>query len=64
MEITSEYHGDIKTRKPAEMTTAELKRTISELEKSMKECAKNLEFERAAELRDVLFELRSSKRSR
>ena len=64
MEITSEYHGDIKTRNPAEMTTAELKRTISELEKSMKECAKNLEFERAAELRDVLFELRSSKRSR
>ena len=64
MEVTSEYHGDIKTRNPAEMTTAELKRTISELEKSMKECAKNLEFERAAELRDVLFELRSSKRSR
>ncbi len=64
MEVTSEYHGDIKTKNPAEMTTAELKRTISELEKSMKECAKNLEFERAAELRDVLFELRSSKRSR
>ena len=64
MEVTSEYHGDIKTKNPAEMTTAELKRTISELEKTMKECAKNLEFERAAELRDVLFELRSSKRSR
>ena len=28
----------------------------------MKEAAKNLDFERAAELRDILFELRASRR--
>ena len=36
---------------------------IKNLEKEMKEAAANLEFERAAELRDMLFDLRSSKRS-
>lgn len=64
MEVTSEYKGEITTKNPAEMTVSELKRTITELEKSMKEAAANLEFERAAELRDLLFELRSSTRSR
>lgn len=32
---------------------------IGELEKQMKEAAKNLEFEKAAILRDQIFELRS-----
>jgi excinuclease ABC subunit B len=32
---------------------------ISELEKQMKDAAKNLEFEKAAILRDQVFELRS-----
>jgi excinuclease ABC subunit B len=32
---------------------------ISELEKQMKEAARNLEFEKAALLRDQIFELRS-----
>lgn len=36
----------------------ELQRLISELEKQMREAAKNLEFERAAVLRDQIFELR------
>lgn len=53
--------GNIKS--PKTMTTGELRETIKNLEKSMKEAAKNLDFERAAELRDLLFELRSSSRA-
>jgi excinuclease ABC subunit B len=37
----------------------ELKRVIIEIEKQMKESAKNLEFEQAAVLRDQLYELRN-----
>jgi len=37
----------------------ELQRMVAELEKQMKESAKNLEFERAAALRDEMYELRS-----
>jgi len=36
----------------------DMQRVISELDKQMKEAAKNLEFERAAVLRDQIFELR------
>ncbi|MEJ5223970.1 MAG: excinuclease ABC subunit UvrB [Anaerolineales bacterium] len=36
----------------------ELERMVSELEKQMKEAAKNLEFERAAALRDEMYELK------
>ena len=32
---------------------------INDVEKAMLEAAKNLDFERATELRDILFELRS-----
>jgi excinuclease ABC subunit B len=37
----------------------ELQRAIAELEKQMKEAAKNLEFEKAAALRDEMYELRT-----
>ncbi len=36
----------------------ELKHTLSEMEKAMKEAAKNLDFEQAAALRDQIYELR------
>ena len=36
----------------------ELKHALAQLEKEMKEAAKNLEFERAAELRDQVYEMR------
>ncbi len=36
----------------------ELKHVLAQLEKEMKEAAKNLEFERAAEIRDSVYELR------
>ncbi|MCS6908703.1 MAG: excinuclease ABC subunit UvrB [Anaerolineales bacterium] len=38
---------------------AELRKLIQDLEKEMKEAAKNLEFEKAAVLRDQIFELRA-----
>ena len=63
IEATKEYRGEVDLKDPKSMTTAELQKTIRELERSMKEAAKNLEFERAAELRDVLFELRASGRA-
>ncbi len=42
-----------------ELPKAEVARLIKELEKSMKEAAANLEFEKAALLRDQIFELRA-----
>ena len=63
VEATKEYHGEMDIRNPKSMTTNELRETIKQLEKNMKEAAKNLDFERAAELRDLLFELRSSTRA-
>ena len=41
------------------MSKMELERTIESLEQEMREAAKNLDFERAMELRDILFELKS-----
>ncbi|MBN1311240.1 MAG: excinuclease ABC subunit UvrB [Anaerolineae bacterium] len=49
--------GDSK-QPPHEMPTAELGRLIKELEKQMKQAAKNLEFEKAALLRDQMMELK------
>ena len=63
VEATKEYHGDIDVKNPKSMTTGELRETIKQLEKSMKDAAKNLDFERAAELRDILFELKASTRA-
>lgn len=51
----AEYQADRAHRK---LPRHELQRLISELEKQMKEAARNLEFERAAVLRDQIFELR------
>ncbi len=44
--------------KKGKMTKKELKTAIAKLEKEMREAARLLEFERAAELRDILIELR------
>ena len=41
-------------------TKEELTMSIDEIEREMKEAAKNLDFERAMELRDILFELKSN----
>jgi len=43
----------------SKMSKKELKALVEDLEKKMKEAAKNLEFEKAAELRDLIFEIRA-----
>jgi excinuclease ABC subunit B len=57
----AEMRGEYKaTSKRAEVTSRnELQRVIAELEKQMKEAARNLEFERAAALRDEMYELKN-----
>ena len=52
----AEEEGRHKGKKPAEMTQKELKVFIKELEKEMKQAASDLQFERAAQLRDQIFE--------
>jgi excinuclease ABC subunit B len=54
----AESRGEYKAGKPESMPRGELKRLITELEAQMKEAAKNLEFEKAAVLRDQVYELR------
>jgi len=48
------------TASPAQLPKADLARMIKELEKQMKESAQNLEFEKAAMLRDQIFDLRQT----
>ncbi|MCC6297810.1 MAG: excinuclease ABC subunit UvrB [Anaerolineales bacterium] len=55
----SEMRGEYKTKGASDLPRNELKQIIHEMEKQMKEAAKNLEFERAAALRDELFDLKS-----
>ena len=55
----SEMRGEYKTKSTGDLPRNELKQIIHEMEKQMKEAAKNLEFERAAALRDELFDLKS-----
>jgi excinuclease ABC subunit B len=54
----AEERAEYNVRSAAKMPKSELQRLIAELEKKMKEAAKNLEFEKAAMLRDQVFELR------
>jgi excinuclease ABC subunit B len=56
----AEARGEYKTkgRETTGLARTEIKRVIEELEKQMKEAAKNLEFEKAAMLRDQVYELR------
>lgn len=55
-----EEKGEYKVKRGGEpFQTQELTRLISELEKQMKEAAKNLEFEKAAIIRDQVFEMRT-----
>ena len=55
-EESADYLPDKDLRK---MSKKELKALLEDLEKQMKEAAKNLEFEKAAELRDMIFEIRA-----
>ncbi|MBD9085382.1 excinuclease ABC subunit UvrB [bacterium] len=50
---------EMEETKPQKMTKEEKINLMNQIEQEMKEAAKNLEFERATELRDILFELKS-----
>ncbi len=54
-EDTAAYQG----KRPLELTRKELKEYVKQLEKDMKQAAADLQFERAAMLRDQLFEYRA-----
>ncbi len=55
----AEPRGEYRVKEAQRMQKSEIQRVIQELEKQMKECARNLEFEKAAVLRDQIYELRS-----
>ena len=46
---------------PKKLTKKEREKTIENVEKEMKQAAKALDFERATELRDMLFELKAER---
>jgi len=50
--------ADASGARPADMPRAEMDRMVKELEVQMKQAAQNLEFEKAALLRDQIIELR------
>ena len=54
-------NDEIEEKKPEKMSQKEKMNLMITLENEMKEAAKNLDFERAMELRDILFELKSEK---
>jgi excinuclease ABC subunit B len=58
-ENRSEYSAGGSASRRTRMPKDELQRIIQELEKQMKESAKNLEFEKAASYRDQIYELRA-----
>ena len=54
----AESRGEYKVKGPRGLAKNELQRVIAEMGKQMEEAAKNLEFEKAAVLRDQIYELR------
>ena len=63
--MVAEENADYNTkpaRKKPKMTAKEKKKLILSLTKEMQEASRNLEFERAAQLRDIIFELSDTKK--
>ncbi|AXF56290.1 excinuclease ABC subunit UvrB [Salicibibacter kimchii] len=61
--VAAEDEGSYTTPKDKHMTEDEKARFIEQIEAEMKEAAKQLDFERAAELRDTVIELKGKKTS-
>ena len=59
--ISNVDNSEDKNKKTQKKSVKDLEREYREIEKAMKDAAKNLEFERAMELRDILFEMKSKK---
>lgn len=59
MKAVAEPKADYRVAGASGMPKTELQRLIAELEKQMKEAARNLEFEQAAILRDQVYDLRA-----
>jgi excinuclease ABC subunit B len=55
----SEMRGEYKTKAVMDMPRNEIQKIINEMEKQMKDAAKNLEFEKAAALRDEMYQLKN-----
>lgn len=51
--------GEIKAKSLSKLSKSERKKVIVKMEKEMKDAARDLDFEKAAELRDILFELKA-----
>ena len=58
-EVISNYEETTSPSKKPKMTKKEKEKTIEELTEQMKTFAKNLDFEHAMEIRDIIFELQS-----
>ena len=58
-EVISNIAGG-STSKQKKPTKKEIAKTIETIEQEMREAARNLDFERAMELRDILFEMKSN----
>lgn len=58
-DLISNVDESKKETKPKKQDKAETLKTITEIETAMKQAAKDLDFERAMQLRDALFELKS-----
>ena len=58
-EVISNIDTNSKDAKNKKQSKKELAKTIEVLEQEMREAAKNLDFERAMELRDILFEMKA-----
>ena len=58
-EVISNADTTSKDKKQKKMTKKELAKTVEAIEQEMKEAAKALDFERAMELRDILFEMKA-----
>ena len=58
-DVSANVYDEITVEDYRKLTKIEQNKLLEKLEKEMKEAAKNLDFERAMELRDILFELKS-----